>query len=96
MLISLFKNKWLLIFIGLIIFGTAGLARAQTSSGFEISGWVPYWRTEAGVASILPNLNLFNEVNPFIYTVRLDGTLNQASAITDQNWHWCCWIFGNQ
>jgi len=86
MLISLFKNKWLLIFIGLIIFGTAGLARAQTSSGFEISGWVPYWRTEAGVASILPNLNLFNEVNPFIYTVRLDGTLNQASAITDQNW----------
>lgn len=58
---------------------------AQTAS-LEISGWIPYWRSEKGVASALPNLTTFTEINPFMYTVKTDGTLNQAGKITDAEW----------
>ncbi len=52
----------------------------------EVSAWIPYWRTEKGVASALKNLNAFTEVNPFVYTVRTDGGLNQAVSLSDPNW----------
>jgi len=52
----------------------------------EISGWVPYWRVEQGVQSILPNLASFTEVNPFIYTVKSNGALNEASSLTESTW----------
>lgn len=59
---------------------------AATNEPFEISGWIPYWRAEKGIESILPNLSNFSEVNPFVYTVRQDGTLNEASPLTDAQW----------
>jgi len=59
---------------------------AQAQSAFEVSGWIPYWRSEAGVAAILPELDQFTEVNPFMYTVKQDGTLHQASSLTSAEW----------
>lgn len=63
-----------------------GIIFAQTSERFEVSGWIPYWRAEKGVNDILPRLDLFTEVNPFIYTVKTDGTLNQAELVTNPEW----------
>lgn len=59
---------------------------AVSSSQFEISGWIPYWRSAVGVDNILPQLASFTEVNPFMYTVKEDGSLNQASPLTDAEW----------
>lgn len=53
---------------------------------FEVSGWIPYWRSDEGVESILPHVEKFSEVNPFLYTVRTDGTLYQASPLTADEW----------
>ena len=58
---------------------------AQTTN-FEVSGWVPYWRSKEGIESILPNLGKFTEVNPFVYTVRLNGTLFLNSALSGVEW----------
>ena len=63
-----------------------GASFAAPNESLEISGWVPYWRGEKGVGSILPNLGIFTEVNPFVYTVKTDGTLNQAALLTDPEW----------
>lgn len=52
----------------------------------EFSGWIPYWRTEQGIGSYQANKQLFDEVNPFFYTVRLDGTLNDASGLSWPAW----------
>jgi spore germination protein YaaH len=59
------------------------LAAAET---FEVSAWIPYWRTEKGVSSILPNISTFTEVNPFVYTVKTNGELHQATSIRSADW----------
>lgn len=69
-----------------LFFLLPNLASAASADSFEVSGWVPYWKTASGTASIIPNIDTFTEVNPFIYTVKQDGTLYQASPITDQEW----------
>jgi len=69
----------------LVILVVPTVSSAQTQN-FEIAAWVPYWKSSEGVASITPQLSIFNEVNPFVYTVKLNGSLNQASSITGSEW----------
>jgi len=57
-----------------------------SAAGFEIAGWIPYWRSEKGVASILPQLDLFTEVNPFFYTVSTNGELFSNGSLSDAEW----------
>jgi len=64
----------------------AATGSAQAGSSLEISGWIPYWRSKLGVESILPHLDIFTEVNPFMYTVKQDGTLYQASSLSNDEW----------
>ncbi len=59
---------------------------ATLSKPFEISGWIPYWRAATGTADIMPRLDRFAEVNPFGYTVREDGSLNDAAVILMEPW----------
>ncbi len=85
-------NKITISFVALVLLLPSGgflQAQAQTtsaSSSLEISGWIPYWRSKQGVESILPHLDLFTEVNPFMYTVKQDGTLYQASSLSNDEW----------
>ena len=53
---------------------------------FEISGWIPYWRTATGTADVLPHLSQLTEVNPFGYTVKTDGSLYDAAKIEQGAW----------
>jgi spore germination protein YaaH len=75
-----------LFLLGFGVIMTPATSEAQTTDSFDVSAWVPYWRSKEGVASILPHLGLFTEVNPFMYTVRLDGSLKQMSPLTDEEW----------
>ncbi len=60
---------------------------AVISKPFEISGWIPYWRTATGTADALLHLETFTEINPFVYTVTDNGRLNDAGSIlTDASW----------
>lgn len=59
---------------------------AKTGESFEISGWIPYWRAEKGLESILPNIGKFTEVNPFVYSVKQDGSLYLSSPLDTGEW----------
>ncbi len=65
---------------------------AATPTKFEVTGWIPYWRVATGTADTLPHLDALTEVNPFVYTVRADGTLvdngalNYGSGIDTEPW----------
>jgi spore germination protein YaaH len=61
-------------------------AFAEEKERFEISGWIPYWRSGEGVESILPEITAFTEINPFLFTVTTDGRLHQASKLTSSEW----------
>ncbi len=61
-------------------------AASSKSSSLEISGWIPYWRTEAGTKDAKKHLANLTEVNPFGYTVKNDGTLNDALKVQNKDW----------
>lgn len=52
----------------------------------EFSGWIPYWRTATGTQDVLPHLKQLTSVMPFGYTVKNDGTLNDAAHLTEEPW----------
>lgn len=53
---------------------------------FEVSGWIPYWRAATGTADVLPNLSTLTEVNPFVYTLKSDGTLLDNGKLDEEPW----------
>ncbi|KND49564.1 MAG: chitinase [Parcubacteria bacterium C7867-008] len=88
------KRSFLSLFALIVLLSTsAPTAFAATkkptttaATTFEVSGWIPYWRTEAGTADTIPHLSQLTEVNPFGYTVKSDGTLNDAANIKSSSW----------
>ncbi len=59
---------------------------SSSSSTLEFSGWVPYWATVKGAADADANLSQLTEVNPFGYTVKSDGSLNDAMSLGTSDW----------
>lgn len=64
----------------------AATKKTSNATPFEVSGWIPYWRTEAGTADVIPHLNQLAEVNPFGYTVKNDGTVFNVLKIEGASW----------
>ena len=62
------------------------LRAKATTPTFEISGWIPYWRTATGTADAISHITTFTSVNPFGYTVKRDGTLYDAMDIKSAPW----------
>ena len=59
---------------------------ASAATKFEVSGWIPYWRAATGTADALPNLDKLTEVNPFVYTLKSDGTLLDNGKLGEEPW----------
>jgi spore germination protein len=53
---------------------------------FEISGWIPYWRVATGTADVMPHLDALTEVNPFVYTLKSDGTFLDNGSLDGAEW----------
>ncbi|MBX4199912.1 hypothetical protein KW790_00410 [Candidatus Parcubacteria bacterium] len=53
---------------------------------FEVSGWIPYWRSATGTQEALGHLDAFTEIDPFVYTVKADGTLYDAGGMDTDPW----------
>lgn len=70
---------FLMLVLGNVLPQTA--VAATKSPAFEVSGWLPYWRAATSSADVLPHLNKLTEINPFGYTVKLDGTLYDAANL---------------
>lgn len=69
----------------------SALAATKSSKGgsgskLEVSGWIPYWRTEAGTADARKHLDMLSEVNPFGYSVKADGSLSDTLNISQSAW----------
>lgn len=64
----------------------AHAASSRSSSKIEVSGWIPYWRTEAGTKDAKKNLSKMTEINPFAYSVRADGSLADTAKIDGKDW----------
>ncbi len=65
---------------------TEAATKAAPAAPLEFSGWLPYWRVASSTRDVLPNLSKLTEVNPFGYTVKKDGSLNDAAQVSKQEW----------
>lgn len=56
------------------------------AASFEVSGWLPYWRSASSTADVLPHLDSLTEVNPFVYTIKNDGTFSDNGKMDEEPW----------
>ena len=61
-------------------------ADAAMYKSFEVSGWIPYWRAATGTVDVLPHLDTLTEVNPFVYSLKSDGTLLDNGKLDEEPW----------
>jgi len=59
---------------------------APATGSFEISGWIPYWRSASGTRDVLPHLSQLKSVMPFGYTMKSDGTLVDTAHLSQEPW----------
>ncbi len=74
--------RYSLLFLSALFFALPLQTSAATS--FEVTGWIPYWRVATGTTNTLPHLDKLTEVNPFVFTLRGDGTLFDNGTPTDE------------
>lgn len=81
------KSTATALLVGLLmpILFTPFTTSAATTS-LEVSGWLPYWRVASSTNSASAHLDHFKEINPFGFTVKSDGSLNDAMGLTDPKW----------
>ncbi|HEY4522516.1 MAG TPA: glycosyl hydrolase family 18 protein [Candidatus Paceibacterota bacterium] len=68
------------------LFLAPAFASAQVTTGFEVTGWIPYWRAATGTIDTLPHLDKLTEVNPFVFTLKSDGTLFDNTSVDLDPW----------
>lgn len=77
----------MLIAVALAIFAFSLVPQvAFGATQFEVTGWIPYWRTATGTADVMPHLDKLTEINPFVYTLKQDGTLHDNGALDQEPW----------
>lgn len=52
----------------------------------EISGWVPYWRGDAGTKSARKNLDALSVVHPFAYAITSSGGVKDLAGLSKNPW----------
>ncbi len=53
---------------------------------FKYAAWLPFWKKQSGAIEIALNLEKFQEISPFSYEVRADGTLIDDLKIDQGFW----------
>ncbi len=71
---------------GVFISMFCGFAPHAHAASFEVSGWIPYWRSATGTADALQHLDSFTEINPFVYTLKSDGSLVDNGKLQEEPW----------
>lgn len=64
----------------------SGGGSAPTSGGLEFSGWLPYWSEASSTKDALAHIDQLTEINPFVYVVQNDGTIQDMAGIADEPW----------
>ena len=53
---------------------------------FNVSGWIPYWSLEDGIADARDNIDKLTTIHPFGYVVKKDGSLNDMAELGTGKW----------
>jgi spore germination protein YaaH len=65
---------------------TPTASAAARDGDLEVSGWIPYWASKDGTRDTREHIEIFDEINPFGFSVRTDGSLHDLMGIKKSNW----------
>ncbi len=78
--------KKLIVFI-FIIFTAISITPPQAEAAkFYYAGWLPFWKKQNGAMDISTNVYKFQEISPFSYEVRPNGTLIDSLKLKEGFW----------
>ena len=71
-----------------LLFGIVSISplHASAATTFEVSGWLPYWRSATSTRNVFPHLDPLTELNPVVYTLRSDGPLLDNGKLDEEPW----------
>ncbi len=67
------------------VFSNGSLVAHAATSKYEVTGWIPYWKSIDGTKDANENLDKLHTIHPFGYSVNADGTLNDLAKINKSN-----------
>src|SRR3989338_10584679 len=76
--------KYVYAFFCALLFTLPTSASAAVDTQLEVTGWIPYWRVATCTTDTLPHLDKLTEVNPFVFSLRGDGTLFDNGTAADE------------
>lgn len=62
------------------------IATPTIAAGFEVSGWIPYWKVKEGAADARRHLDQLTEINPFSYVVNEEGKIKDLAKMKQSAW----------
>ncbi len=81
------KNTTKFLMFFLIFSSLPVFAFAATPAKFYYGGWIPYWNKTPGIQDITNHLeSKLNEISPFSYEVKYDGTIVDKLKISQGFW----------
>lgn len=85
MVISRFLSNTAVVGLCALIF--FGVPYAASAAGdLEVSGWIPYWSGTDGIHDAEKRLSVLDEIHPFSFSVKSDGTLLDLLGLDKSAW----------
>ena len=79
-----YQSRFLVAGLFLLVF-VVGTPHAAEARGYKLSGWIPYWAVTDGTASALKNLDLLDSIEPFVFSVKQDGSLKDLGDLSRED-----------
>ena len=85
MVFSHVVNKVFLVALCAVLFLGAPVF-VNAASDLEVSGWIPYWSGNSGIRDAEKRLSVLDEIHPFSFSVKSDGTLLDLLGLDKSAW----------
>ncbi len=81
------KNLLIAVILGVALGALPVFVEADSQPKLYYAGWLPYWKKASGVQETALHLEKLNEISPFSYEVKSNGTLvDKLKIATDKFW----------
>lgn len=72
--------------IALVSLAAIAPSPALAADDLEVSGWIPYWNVKNGTKEAGKRLSTLDEINPFAFSIRADGSLSDTMKLSGKDW----------
>lgn len=72
--------------VAVFLFALISLPLGVHAQEFEVSGWIPYWKSKEGTKDARTHIDKFSVVYPFVFTVTEKGGIKDLGGMKKTEW----------